>query len=149
MWTWWCSVVKRVWLISASEAFVFVQMDQWVIQGGTDLLPLEEEHCTVVEVTEEDIQNSVKFVPSLSAVVRILIIVVHAPSKQLFSLARRSSVTIHKYNVRLLKDGLFLYDYTNKDNHEICIRTHSNFSWCQEVLVSDSILWYPITSCTP
>lgn len=52
------------------ESFCFVQMDQWVTQGGSDLLPLEEEHCTVVEVTEEDIQNSVKFVPSLSAVVR-------------------------------------------------------------------------------
>jgi len=36
---------------------------------GTDLLPLEEEHCTVVEVTEEEVQNSVKLVPSLSAVV--------------------------------------------------------------------------------
>lgn len=47
-----------------------VQMDQWVTQGGSDPLPLEEEHCSVVEVTEEDIQNSVKFVPSLSAVVR-------------------------------------------------------------------------------
>lgn len=45
-------------------------MDHWVTQGGADLLPLEEEHCSVVEVTEEDIQNSVKFVPSLSAVVR-------------------------------------------------------------------------------
>ncbi|TMS13979.1 Calcium/calmodulin-dependent protein kinase kinase 2 [Larimichthys crocea] len=42
-------------------------MDQWVTQGGTDPLPLEEEHCSAVEVTEEDIQNSVKFVPSLSA----------------------------------------------------------------------------------
>ncbi len=38
-------------------------------QDGTDPLPLEEEHCTVVEVTEEEVQNSVKFVPSLSAVV--------------------------------------------------------------------------------
>lgn len=45
-------------------------MDQWVTQLGTDPLPLEEEHCSAVEVTEEDIQNSVKFVPSLSAVVR-------------------------------------------------------------------------------
>lgn len=49
---------------------VCVQMDLWVTQGGADPLPLEEEHCSVVEVTEEDIQNSVKFVPSLSAVVR-------------------------------------------------------------------------------
>lgn len=47
-----------------------VQMDQWVTQRGTDPLPLEEEHCSVVEVTEEEIKNSVKFVPSLSAVVR-------------------------------------------------------------------------------
>ncbi len=44
-------------------------MDPWVTQDGTDPLPLEEEHCTVVEVTEEEVQNSVKFVPSLSAVV--------------------------------------------------------------------------------
>lgn len=49
-----------------------VQLDQWVTQGGGDPLPLEEEHCSAVEVTEEDIQNSVKFVPSLSAVVSIL-----------------------------------------------------------------------------
>lgn len=50
---------------------VLVKVDQWVTKGGADPLPLEEEHCSAVEVTEEDIQNSVKFVPSLSAVVRI------------------------------------------------------------------------------
>ncbi|KAK7925656.1 hypothetical protein WMY93_007966 [Mugilogobius chulae] len=48
-----------------------IKMDQWVTRRGTDPLPLEEEHCTVVEVTEEDIQNSVKFVPSLSAVILV------------------------------------------------------------------------------
>ncbi|XP_054481714.1 calcium/calmodulin-dependent protein kinase kinase 1 isoform X1 [Anoplopoma fimbria] len=48
-----------------------IKMDQWVTQGSTDPLPLEEEHCSVVEVTEEDIQNSVKFVPSLSAVIMV------------------------------------------------------------------------------
>ncbi|KAK5620737.1 Calcium/calmodulin-dependent protein kinase kinase 1 [Crenichthys baileyi] len=48
-----------------------IKMDQWVTQGGTDPLPLEEEHCSMVEVTEEDIQNSVKFVPSLSAVILV------------------------------------------------------------------------------
>jgi hypothetical protein len=40
-----------------------------VTEDGTDLLPLEEEHCTVVEVTEEEVQNSIKLIPSLSAVV--------------------------------------------------------------------------------
>uniref|UniRef100_A0A8D2ZEE1 calcium/calmodulin-dependent protein kinase n=1 Tax=Scophthalmus maximus TaxID=52904 RepID=A0A8D2ZEE1_SCOMX len=48
-----------------------IKTDQWVTRGGADPLPLEEEHCSVVEVTEEDIQNSVKFVPSLSAVILV------------------------------------------------------------------------------
>ncbi|XP_061596118.1 calcium/calmodulin-dependent protein kinase kinase 1 isoform X1 [Cololabis saira] len=48
-----------------------IKMDPWVTRGGTDPLPLEEEHCSVVEVTEEDIQNSVKFVPSFSAVILV------------------------------------------------------------------------------
>ncbi|KAM8898842.1 calcium/calmodulin-dependent protein kinase kinase 1 isoform 2-T2 [Spinachia spinachia] len=48
-----------------------IKRDQWVTQLGTDPLPLEEEHCSAVEVTEEDIQNSVKFVPSLSAVILV------------------------------------------------------------------------------
>ncbi|KPP67607.1 hypothetical protein Z043_113787 [Scleropages formosus] len=47
-----------------------IKMHPWVTQNGSCPLPLEEEHCTVVEVTEEEVQNSVKFVPSLSAVVR-------------------------------------------------------------------------------
>ncbi|XP_022521485.1 calcium/calmodulin-dependent protein kinase kinase 1 isoform X1 [Astyanax mexicanus] len=48
-----------------------IKLDPWVTQDGADPLPLEEEHCTVVEVTEEEIQNSVKFVPSLSAVILV------------------------------------------------------------------------------
>ncbi|KAK2879791.1 calcium/calmodulin-dependent protein kinase kinase 1 isoform X2 [Channa argus] len=48
-----------------------IKEDQWVTRGGTDPLPLEEEHCSAVEVTEEDIKNSVKFVPSLSAVILV------------------------------------------------------------------------------
>lgn len=30
---------------------------------------LEEEHCTIVEVTEEEVKNSVKLIPSLTTVV--------------------------------------------------------------------------------
>ncbi|XP_056140384.1 calcium/calmodulin-dependent protein kinase kinase 1 [Lampris incognitus] len=48
-----------------------IKMNQWVTQGGADPLPLEEEHCSVVEVTEEEVQNSVKYVPSLSAVILV------------------------------------------------------------------------------
>uniref|UniRef100_A0A8C2JAV5 Calcium/calmodulin-dependent protein kinase kinase 1, alpha b n=1 Tax=Cyprinus carpio TaxID=7962 RepID=A0A8C2JAV5_CYPCA len=48
-----------------------IKLHPWVTLDGTDLLPLEEEHCTVVEVTEEEVQNSVKLVPSLSAVILV------------------------------------------------------------------------------
>uniref|UniRef100_A0AAY4E8H1 Protein kinase domain-containing protein n=1 Tax=Denticeps clupeoides TaxID=299321 RepID=A0AAY4E8H1_9TELE len=48
-----------------------IKMDPWVTREGADPMPLEAEHCTVVEVTEEEVQNSVKFVPSLSAVILV------------------------------------------------------------------------------
>ncbi|XP_051749251.1 calcium/calmodulin-dependent protein kinase kinase 1 isoform X2 [Ctenopharyngodon idella] len=48
-----------------------IKVDPWVTKDGTDPLPLEEEHCTVIEVTEEEVQNSVKFIPSLSAVILV------------------------------------------------------------------------------
>lgn len=38
---------------------------------GKHPLPLEEDHCTIVEVTEEEVKNSVKTIPSLPAVVSI------------------------------------------------------------------------------
>lgn len=49
------------------------QLHRWVTENGAYPLPLEEEHCTVIEVTEEEIKNSVKLIPSLSAVVSQLI----------------------------------------------------------------------------
>ena len=45
------------------------QLHRWVTENGASPLPLEEEHCTVIEVTEEEVKNSVKLIPSLSAVV--------------------------------------------------------------------------------
>ncbi|KAA0701839.1 Calcium/calmodulin-dependent protein kinase kinase 1 [Triplophysa tibetana] len=48
-----------------------MKLHPWVTLDGTDLLPLEEDHCTVVEVTAEDIQNSVKLIPSLSTVILV------------------------------------------------------------------------------
>lgn len=65
-----CQKGNVQWCGARALHVLYFKMDQWVTQGGTDPLPMEEEHCSAVEVTEEDIQNSVKFVPSLSAVVR-------------------------------------------------------------------------------
>lgn len=48
---------------------ILLQLHLWVTEDGSNPLPLEEEHCTAVEVTEEEVQNSVKLITSLSAVV--------------------------------------------------------------------------------
>ncbi|XP_028275226.1 calcium/calmodulin-dependent protein kinase kinase 1b isoform X2 [Parambassis ranga] len=48
-----------------------VKLHPWVTENGLNPLPLEEEHCTALEVTEEEVQNSVKLIPSLSAVILV------------------------------------------------------------------------------
>ncbi|XP_034404141.1 calcium/calmodulin-dependent protein kinase kinase 1b [Cyclopterus lumpus] len=48
-----------------------IKLHVWVTENGSDPLPLEEEHCTAVEVTEEEVQNSVKLIPSLSTVILV------------------------------------------------------------------------------
>uniref|UniRef100_A0A3P8VPB8 calcium/calmodulin-dependent protein kinase n=1 Tax=Cynoglossus semilaevis TaxID=244447 RepID=A0A3P8VPB8_CYNSE len=44
------------------------ELHSWVTEGGSNPLPLEEDHCAAVEVTEEEVKNSVKLIPRLSAV---------------------------------------------------------------------------------
>ncbi|KFV17471.1 Calcium/calmodulin-dependent protein kinase kinase 1, partial [Pterocles gutturalis] len=48
-----------------------IKLHPWLTKGGQEPLPLEEEHCTVVEVTEEEVKNSVKTIPSLPAVILV------------------------------------------------------------------------------
>uniref|UniRef100_A0A8D0GRK1 Calcium/calmodulin dependent protein kinase kinase 1 n=1 Tax=Sphenodon punctatus TaxID=8508 RepID=A0A8D0GRK1_SPHPU len=48
-----------------------IKSHPWVTKFGEDPLPLEEEHCTMVEVTEEEVQNSVKTIPSLPTVILV------------------------------------------------------------------------------
>ncbi|NWS71554.1 KKCC1 kinase, partial [Crotophaga sulcirostris] len=48
-----------------------IKVHPWLTRGGEEPLPLEEEHCTVVEVTEEEVKNSVKTIPSLPAVILV------------------------------------------------------------------------------
>ncbi|XP_074153879.1 calcium/calmodulin-dependent protein kinase kinase 1 [Sminthopsis crassicaudata] len=43
----------------------------WVTKNGTCPLPSEEEHCSIVEVTEEEVKNSVKLVPRLPTVILV------------------------------------------------------------------------------
>ncbi|KAM4702183.1 calcium/calmodulin-dependent protein kinase kinase 1 isoform 2-T3 [Discoglossus pictus] len=48
-----------------------IKLHPWVTKNGLDPLPLEEEHCTIVEVTEEEVKNSVKLIPSLTTVILV------------------------------------------------------------------------------
>ncbi|XP_064022797.1 calcium/calmodulin-dependent protein kinase kinase 1 isoform X2 [Pogoniulus pusillus] len=48
-----------------------IKVHPWLTKSGLEPLPLEEEHCSVVEVTEEEVKNSVKTIPSLPAVILV------------------------------------------------------------------------------
>lgn len=45
-------------------------MHSWVTRHGAEPLPPEDDNCcTLIEVTEEEVENSVKHIPSLATVV--------------------------------------------------------------------------------
>ncbi|XP_063762659.1 calcium/calmodulin-dependent protein kinase kinase 1b isoform X3 [Eleginops maclovinus] len=48
-----------------------IKLNEWVTENGSYPLPLEEEHCTAVEVTEEEVQKGVTLIPKLSTVILI------------------------------------------------------------------------------
>ena len=45
------------------------QLHSWVTKDGTCSLPSEDDNCTLVTITEEDIDNVVKHVPKLDTLV--------------------------------------------------------------------------------
>uniref|UniRef100_A0A8C9WG02 Calcium/calmodulin-dependent protein kinase kinase 2 n=1 Tax=Scleropages formosus TaxID=113540 RepID=A0A8C9WG02_SCLFO len=48
-----------------------IKVHSWVTRNGAEPLPSEEEHCTLIEVTEEEVENSVKHIPSLATVILV------------------------------------------------------------------------------
>ncbi|XP_042342698.1 calcium/calmodulin-dependent protein kinase kinase 1b [Plectropomus leopardus] len=48
-----------------------IKLHVWVTENGSNPLPPEEENCTAVEVTEEEVQNSIKLITSLSTVILV------------------------------------------------------------------------------
>ncbi|XP_078404854.1 calcium/calmodulin-dependent protein kinase kinase 1 isoform X1 [Cetorhinus maximus] len=48
-----------------------IKLHPWVTKNGTDPLPLEGDHYSMVEVTEEEVMNSVKLISSLSTVILV------------------------------------------------------------------------------
>uniref|UniRef100_A0A8D0L8L5 Calcium/calmodulin dependent protein kinase kinase 2 n=1 Tax=Sphenodon punctatus TaxID=8508 RepID=A0A8D0L8L5_SPHPU len=48
-----------------------IKLHPWVTKNGAEPLPTEDENCTLVEVTEEEVENSVKHIPSLATVILV------------------------------------------------------------------------------
>lgn len=51
----------------------WLQEHAWVTEGGRFKLPSTEEHCSVIEVTEEEVRNSIKIISKLSSLVSCLL----------------------------------------------------------------------------
>ncbi|KAM7145231.1 calcium/calmodulin-dependent protein kinase kinase 2 isoform 3-T4 [Macrochelys suwanniensis] len=48
-----------------------IKLHPWVTKNGAEPLPTEDENCTLIEVTEEEVENSVKHIPSLATVILV------------------------------------------------------------------------------
>uniref|UniRef100_A0A670Z1L9 calcium/calmodulin-dependent protein kinase n=1 Tax=Pseudonaja textilis TaxID=8673 RepID=A0A670Z1L9_PSETE len=48
-----------------------IKLHVWVTKNGTEPLPTEDENCTLIEVTEEEVENSIKHIPSLATVILV------------------------------------------------------------------------------
>ncbi|XP_068101240.1 calcium/calmodulin-dependent protein kinase kinase 2 isoform X1 [Hyperolius riggenbachi] len=48
-----------------------IKVHPWVTKHGAEPLPSEDENCTLIEVTEEEVENSVKHIPSLATVILV------------------------------------------------------------------------------
>ncbi|XP_041058683.1 calcium/calmodulin-dependent protein kinase kinase 2-like isoform X1 [Carcharodon carcharias] len=48
-----------------------IKIHSWVTRHGAEALPTEDENCILVEVTEEEVENSVKHIPSLATVILV------------------------------------------------------------------------------
>ncbi|XP_009708829.1 PREDICTED: calcium/calmodulin-dependent protein kinase kinase 2, partial [Cariama cristata] len=66
----WSSAPVRAWKGREAEKME-TKLHPWVTKNGVELLPTEDENCTLVEVTEEEVENSVKHIPSLATVILV------------------------------------------------------------------------------
>ncbi|XP_021569429.1 calcium/calmodulin-dependent protein kinase kinase 1 isoform X1 [Carlito syrichta] len=48
-----------------------IKLHPWMTKNGEEPLPSEEEHCSMVEVTEEEVKNSVRLIPSWTTVILV------------------------------------------------------------------------------
>ncbi|KAM4796591.1 calcium/calmodulin-dependent protein kinase kinase 1 [Rhinophrynus dorsalis] len=94
-----------------------IKIHPWVTKSGEDPLPLEKDHCTIVEVTEEEVKNSVKLIPSLTAVILVKAMLRKRSFGNPFECARREERSMSAPGNLLMcqfKSSLKLHPYLRK-----------------------------------
>ena len=94
---------------------VFLQQEHpWVTRGGKCPLPSTKENCPDIEVTDDDIKNSVRAIPKIKTLVRIIlftigvIVILKYTNKQLFKLENANKILHHCFS--LFPDSCQEYD---------------------------------------
>ncbi|XP_074153952.1 calcium/calmodulin-dependent protein kinase kinase 2 isoform X3 [Sminthopsis crassicaudata] len=82
-----------------------IKLHPWVTRHGAEPLPTEDENCTLVEVTEEEVENSVKHIPSLATVILVKTMIRKRSFGNPFEGSRREERSLSAPGNLLMKQG--------------------------------------------
>ncbi|XP_060167051.1 calcium/calmodulin-dependent protein kinase kinase 2 isoform X2 [Globicephala melas] len=82
-----------------------IKLHPWVTRHGAEPLPSEDENCTLVEVTEEEVENSVKHIPSLATVILVKTMIRKRSFGNPFEGSRREERSLSAPGNLLMKQG--------------------------------------------
>lgn len=82
-----------------------IKLHPWVTRHGAEPLPSEDENCTLVEVTEEEVENSVKHIPSLATVILVKTMIRKRSFGNPFEGSRREERSLSAPGTMLAKHG--------------------------------------------
>ncbi|ERE76863.1 calcium/calmodulin-dependent protein kinase kinase 2-like isoform 2 [Cricetulus griseus] len=82
-----------------------LKLHPWVTRHGAEPLPSEDENCTLVEVTEEEVENSVKHIPSLATVILVKTMIRKRSFGNPFEGSRREERSLSAPGNLLMKQG--------------------------------------------
>ncbi|XP_041083910.1 calcium/calmodulin-dependent protein kinase kinase 2-like isoform X2 [Polyodon spathula] len=82
-----------------------IKVHPWVTRHGAEPLPSEDENCTLIEVTEEEVENSVKHISSLATVILVKTMLRKRSFGNPFDWSRREERCLSPSGNSLMKQG--------------------------------------------
>ncbi|KAK1160203.1 calcium/calmodulin-dependent protein kinase kinase 2-like isoform X2 [Acipenser oxyrinchus oxyrinchus] len=82
-----------------------MKVHPWVTRHGAEPLPSEDENCTLIEVTEEEVENSVKHISSLATVILVKTMLRKRSFGNPFDWSRREERCLSASGNLLMKQG--------------------------------------------